>query len=174
MIRLPAVFVLLAAAFASACHRDVVPAPVSVSALPATPAPTPAPPPGPPAATAPGTVILAAGKPAAIASDATLTFNRIVSDSRCPSGAQCIWAGEVRISLALTVNNETSSFELSTMSNVKTRWRGFDFELLAFARCPTVDSATAGAECATVKAGVALSSKSGDIGFHDPPTKPAH
>ena len=54
-------------------------------------------------APAEGTVVLAIGAPKrAAGTDLTVTFEAVVEDSRCPTGVQCIWAGDaaVRIRLA--------------------------------------------------------------------------
>lgn len=39
--------------------------------------------------------------------DASLTFDRVVQDSRCPDGAVCVWAGEAEIHV--TFRPETAS-----------------------------------------------------------------
>ncbi|WP_410654410.1 hypothetical protein [Amycolatopsis sp. lyj-112] len=48
------------------------------------------------------TVVLKAGETAEVASkDVSIRFARLVSDSRCPEGMVCVWAGEAVISLTL-------------------------------------------------------------------------
>jgi hypothetical protein len=45
--------------------------------------------------------------------DLELLFKTVLSDNRCPQGAQCIIAGEVRIILEITQNGSSDSVELS-------------------------------------------------------------
>ncbi len=52
--------------------------------------------------------------------DMLVHVDRLVSDSRCPSGVQCIWAGEVKIGLTVeylgATKKSTQYLELSTLS----------------------------------------------------------
>ena len=45
-----------------------------------------------------------------------LAFDALVSDSRCPANAMCIWQGTAVCKFSFTKNNETSTFELSTLN----------------------------------------------------------
>ena len=63
--------------------------------------------------TAPTTVVLAVGQSADVAPSTRLTFDRVVGDSRCPTGVQCAWAGEVEIALTLQAPAGSQSFQLS-------------------------------------------------------------
>lgn len=48
------------------------------------------------------TVVLKAGESAEVASkDVSIRFAELVSDSRCPEGMVCVWAGEAVVSLTL-------------------------------------------------------------------------
>ena len=131
------------------------------TALPALPVPNPLPTPGavpiplpsptpatPPAAD--GIHVLAAGEEAQIATAARLRFDRVVSDSRCPAGVQCVWAGEVRIAMSLVSPDGTSTFELSGREN-RTSVQAFQIELLSYDACP-IDKGGARKECASVQA----------------------
>lgn len=44
----------------------------------------------------------------------TITFNSVISDSRCPSDAMCIQAGEAKVSLTLQSSQGSQDVELST------------------------------------------------------------
>ena len=59
---------------------------------------------------------LRAGESAAIRGErATVTFERVLSDSRCAVDVQCIWAGEARGAFRLeTRGGDPVSFELDT------------------------------------------------------------
>ena len=131
------------------------------TALPALPVPNPLPTPGavpiplpsptpatPPAAD--GIHVLAAGEEAQIATATRLRFDRVVSDSRCPAGVQCVWAGEVRIAMSLVSPGDTSAFELAGRDNRATV-HGFEIELLSYGACP-LDQGGPKKECASVQA----------------------
>ena len=45
-----------------------------------------------------------------------LCFDSLISDSRCPANAICIWQGTATARFSLTKNNETKTFVLSTLS----------------------------------------------------------
>jgi hypothetical protein len=47
----------------------------------------------------------------------TITFNSVTSDSRCPSDATCIQAGEAKVSLTLQSSQGSRDVELSTTSD---------------------------------------------------------
>ena len=63
--------------------------------------------------TAATTVVLAVGQSAEVAPSTRLTFDRVVGDSRCPTGVQCAWAGEVEVALTLRTPAGSQSFQLS-------------------------------------------------------------
>jgi hypothetical protein len=44
----------------------------------------------------------------------SITFVELVSDSRCPSGVQCIWEGMVEVTISLKLNGKDSIFSLSS------------------------------------------------------------
>ena len=67
--------------------------------------------------TAASTVVLAVGQSTLVAPSSQLTFQRVVGDSRCPTGVQCAWAGEVEIALELQTPAGTESFQLSNRSD---------------------------------------------------------
>ena len=124
--------------------------PVPVPKIP-DPVPVPTPPVQPPAA---GTLVLSATEQAEIASesDATLRFDTLVNDSRCPAGVQCVWAGEVRLALTLTVGGKAESFELASARENKKTVQGFMIELLDYGPCPLDHPAAPKQECASLKA----------------------
>ena len=45
-----------------------------------------------------------------------LCFNAVVSDSRCPANAVCIWEGAATASFSFTKNGKTHHFNLSTIT----------------------------------------------------------
>ena len=48
--------------------------------------------------------------------DLKLCFDAVVSDSRCPANAVCIWQGAATASFSFTKNGKTHLFNLSTIT----------------------------------------------------------
>ena len=48
--------------------------------------------------------------------DLKLCFDAVVSDSRCPANAECIWQGAVTATFSFTKNGKTHRFNLSTIT----------------------------------------------------------
>ena len=64
-----------------------------------------------------GRVTLAVSGQAEVAPGLVLTLERVVADSRCPVDVNCVWAGEIRVALALEwpkTEAPRREFELST------------------------------------------------------------
>ncbi len=60
-----------------------------------------------------------------------------ISDSRCPEGVVCIWAGEVSVKGEFTVNQNKSAFELHSV--VKTQQiepEGYTMQIIDAKPCP--------------------------------------
>lgn len=98
----------------------------------------------------PGTIVLGSGDEATIAPGSQLHFLRVVNDSRCPKGAQCVWAGEVTIEFELKSPQRTTRFELSSARAPSTTLGALQFELTDYGACPPAGHRPADAECATV------------------------
>lgn len=112
------------------------------------PVPVPTPPAQPPAA---GTIVLVAGEQAELGAGARLRYDRLVNDSRCPAGVQCVWAGEVRLALTLSASGNAESFELASARESSRVVQGYTIELLDFGPCPIGHGAPS-QECASLKA----------------------
>ena len=50
--------------------------------------------------------IVITSKNGVITNDYSIVIDKIISDSRCPIGTNCIWAGELVMELCVTQNNE--------------------------------------------------------------------
>jgi hypothetical protein len=48
--------------------------------------------------------------------DMKLCFDKVVSDSRCPANAVCIWQGAATATFSFTKNKDTHHFNLSTIT----------------------------------------------------------
>ena len=94
--------------------------------------------------------MLAAGQSAEFAPGWKLHYVALTNDSRCPAGAQCAWAGEVRLAMALESANGRTEFELASVNAPKAQVQRKQVHLLAFGPCPA--SAGSG-ECATLRVG---------------------
>lgn len=44
-----------------------------------------------------------------------LCFDSVITDSRCPANAVCVWAGSALARFSLTKNGESTSFHLATL-----------------------------------------------------------
>lgn len=98
------------------------------------------------------TLVLNKGMTGDIGPNAALTFVKVLSDSRCPKNAQCIWAGEVSIALTIAVRSATEDFELSTHGSPSRTVKGYGVDLVSFAACPGGPAVTPlPGECATLK-----------------------
>jgi hypothetical protein len=49
-----------------------------------------------------------------------ICFDALLSDSRCPINAVCVWQGEATVKLSLHANGTEKSFKLSTINNPPT------------------------------------------------------
>lgn len=52
--------------------------------------------------------------------DLKLCFDAVVSDSRCPANAMCIWQGTAVAKFSFTKNKETHTFDLATINMAPT------------------------------------------------------
>ena len=103
-----------------------------------------------PPAPMPGSVVLGFGDEVAVASATQLRFVRVVNDSRCPKGVQCVWAGEVKIEFELNSPSGKTRFELASSRSPGTAVGLMQFELKDYGACPPGSNRLADAECATV------------------------
>lgn len=101
-----AVLAVLCAAGLAACSREST---------------APAQAPGPPVAAASATVSLdqpfelGVGRSATVAGEGvTVRFEGVPSDSRCPTGVQCVWAGDALVHAVLSKDRKAFGAELHT------------------------------------------------------------
>lgn len=74
---------------------------------------------------------ISVGEPTEI-SGLTVTLNK-VTDSRCPTGVQCIWAGEATASVTLAQGTETTTVDMKLVElhGVPVEFSGYRISLLA-------------------------------------------
>jgi hypothetical protein len=77
--------------------------------------------------------ILKPGQSTNIDASTKLHYVRVVSDSRCPAGVQCIWAGEATIELMFESGKEKQTFSLTNRANTKSMM-GFSIEMVSIDR----------------------------------------
>jgi len=94
--------------------ESAIPVPATETKIP-VPAP-PSNPAPPPTSHNDELIIIKAGESAKLSSSTSLDFVRVVSDSRCPAGTQCIWAGEITIELKLHSGQDQQTFKLTDHS----------------------------------------------------------
>ena len=93
---------------------------------------------GSPTAPSLGEKTLATGQNIRIATGATLSFDRVVSDSRCAAGVVCAWEGEVTVALTLGAASGATPFTLSDHDRTRIVG-GYRFELVAVQPAPVAD-----------------------------------
>ncbi len=87
------------------------------------------------------TIVLKVGRCAVVGpQDATLCFERVVEDSRCPKGAMCIRAGNARIAVRVTSKDgRTDHLDLNTAEGPTCGvGAGLEIELLSVDPYPVV------------------------------------
>lgn len=63
-------------------------------------------------------------------SDLTIKFVSLIEDSRCPTGTNCIWAGNANIEIKVSKGKESKTFELNTFLEPKAvAFAGYEIKL---------------------------------------------
>lgn len=74
-----------------------------------------------------------------------MTFDALKEDSRCPEGAACVWAGQVAVSMAMTLPDGKKTFPLELNGNDAARVYsagGYRLTLRAVTPTPNVSKPT--------------------------------
>ncbi|HEX6037314.1 hypothetical protein [Longimicrobium sp.] len=122
------VFAILAAAGLGACSPNAqVPAPQAPAASASLDQPFP----------------LHVGSRATVAgADVTVRFESVASDSRCPTGVQCVWAGNAVVRAVLSQGNKAFGAELNTTLEPKSvRYLDYQVALVSLTPQPAQGSA---------------------------------
>ena len=82
---------------------------------------------------------LRVGGQATISGEAlTVSFQGVPSDSRCPTGVQCVWAGNAVVQVVLSQGGKAAGLELNTNLDPKTgTYLNYEIELVSLAPYPT-------------------------------------
>jgi hypothetical protein len=125
-----AVLAVLFAAGLTACSQDVT-APVQATAAPLA------------AASANVTLdqpfVLRVGQSATVAGEGlTVSFQGVPSDSRCPTGVQCVWAGNAVVQVVLSKDGKAFGAELNTnLEPTSVDYLNYNVALVSLAPYPT-------------------------------------
>jgi len=77
-----------------------------------------------------GKVVLKIGE-SIVLNDLKLTFRSIEGDSRCPTDAVCVWAGDAEVALKIEQGSKAAVAALhTTLEPKKTVWNGYTISLL--------------------------------------------
>lgn len=79
------------------------------------------------------------GQQATIAGEGlTVSFQAVPEDSRCPTGVQCVWAGNARVQIVLSKDGKAAGMELNTNLDPRTgTYLNYEIELVALNPYPT-------------------------------------
>lgn len=76
-----------------------------------------------------------------------IKFIDVLEDSRCPTGARCVWAGNAKVKIEVEQNNETKTIELnSTVSPTEMSHAGYKIGFLDLSPYPDLSKQTNKAE----------------------------
>ena len=68
----------------------------------------------------------------------TVSFQGVPSDSRCPTGVQCVWAGNAVVQVVLSQGGKAAGLELNTNLEPKTgTYLNYEIELVSLAPYPS-------------------------------------
>lgn len=89
--------------------------------------------------------VLKAGQQAGIADNLMqrtliVRFDEVVEDSRCPEGANCIWAGQAIV--AVSINGERLQLKAADSDSVWVSWKDYRVRCKALNPYPTVKDKT--------------------------------
>jgi len=74
-----------------------------------------------------------------------ITFNKVLEDSRCPKGANCIDAGNAKVSLTVAKNNDQKNLELDSYEGkTSVEYQGCEIKFINLAPYPDAHRAATG------------------------------
>ena len=70
-------------------------------------------------------------------SNLTVKFVSLIEDSRCPEGANCVWAGNAKIKIEVGKSGKKETFEVNTTLGPKgATYNGYAIELVSLVPVP--------------------------------------
>ena len=84
---------------------------------------------------------LRVGRSATVAGEGlTVSFEAVPSDSRCPTGVQCVWAGNAVVQVVLSKDGKAFGAELNTnLEPTSVDYLNYNVELVSLAPYPTAN-----------------------------------
>ena len=71
----------------------------------------------------------------------TVEFVKVLEDSRCPVGVDCVWAGNAKLEVRISKGKISKTFEMNTALDPKTiTFQGYKIELVNLNPAPTPDT----------------------------------
>jgi hypothetical protein len=78
------------------------------------------------------------GEQKTVAGRLKIHFLEVIDDSRCPEGTACVWAGNAKVKLMLSVGRKHQEFELnSDLSPTSIDYDGYRIKFVSLTRKPT-------------------------------------
>jgi hypothetical protein len=83
---------------------------------------------------------LRVGRTATVAGESlTVSFEGVPEDSRCPTGVQCVWAGNARVQVVLSKDGKAAGVELNTGVDPRTaNYLDYQIELVNLEPYPSI------------------------------------
>lgn len=76
-------------------------------------------------------IILTPGQKVSLDDDVlAMRFVEVVNDSRCPTGVQCVWAGEVSVKVEIEYQGQTKNMVLTQSGSSESQTQLLDFKIV--------------------------------------------
>lgn len=69
----------------------------------------------------------------------SVCFDSVISESRCPDGAMCVWAGEAIARFRIRIDGDYKTVDLSTYLKKDTLMHGYKFMFINLSPYPSID-----------------------------------
>ena len=84
------------------------------------------------------TASIRVGEQKTVAGRLKIHFQEVIDDSRCPVGTTCVWAGNAKVKLTLSVGRKRRDFELnSNLAPTSIDYNGYRVKFVSLTRKPT-------------------------------------
>ena len=81
---------------------------------------------------------LRVGEQRTVASKLRIHFIEVTDDSRCPVGTECVWAGNAKVKLALSVGKKREDVDLNSETQpTSIEFSGYRIKFVSLTRKPT-------------------------------------
>ena len=84
------------------------------------------------------TASIRVGEQKTVAGRLKIHFQEVIDDSRCPVGTTCVWAGNAKVKLTLSVGRKGRDYELnSNLAPTSIDYNGYRVKFVSLTRKPT-------------------------------------